>query len=236
MDCKFPRGDHAISRSTILFDFGGTLDADGLRWCVRFHQAYQAQGGRLSLDEFEPIFKQSDRLLERVPDIRGLDFSRMVERQAELVGALLPKRERIDTGGLARIFQAESAISVRQNKRMLERLRDRFRLGVVSNFTGNLDRCLDELGLLSLFDVTVDSAILGTAKPEPAIFQRALQALGADAASSWMVGDNFEADIRPAAALGLSTCWLAERGRPAPTPGLATAQIERLTDLEALLR
>ena len=40
---------------TILFDFGGTLDADGTRWSVRFHEAYRRAGGRLVLERFEPL-------------------------------------------------------------------------------------------------------------------------------------------------------------------------------------
>jgi len=44
----------------VLFDFGGTLDADGDRWAVRFHSAYAAAGGRLTFAAFEPLFRKSD--------------------------------------------------------------------------------------------------------------------------------------------------------------------------------
>ena len=29
---------------TVLFDFGGTLDADGVAWKERFHALYRAEG------------------------------------------------------------------------------------------------------------------------------------------------------------------------------------------------
>jgi FMN phosphatase YigB (HAD superfamily) len=51
-----------------------------------------------------------------------------------------------------------------------------------------------------------------------------------------MVGDNFEADIRAAAALGMRTCWLAPPGRAAPPGDLApTARIGRFAELEQVL-
>jgi FMN phosphatase YigB (HAD superfamily) len=52
-----------------------------------------------------------------------------------------------------------------------------------------------------------------------------------------MVGDNFEADIRGAAGLGIRTCWLAPSERTAP-PGVElvpTARISRLPDVEEVL-
>jgi HAD superfamily hydrolase (TIGR01509 family) len=221
--------------STLLFDFGGTLDADGVRWCVRFHQAYRAAGGMLPLEEFEPAFRASDRELEARDAVRRLGFRAMIELQAALLRGLLPDGHRLDFTRVADAFWSESVAVVRRNRALLERLRARHRLGVVSNFTGNLDRCLAELDLLRLFAITVDSLVVGIAKPEPGIFRYALDALGARPESSWMVGDNLEADIRPAAAVGLSTCWLTPADRAAADAALATACISRLTEFPALL-
>ena len=50
-----------------------------------------------------------------------------------------------------------------------------------------------------------------------------------------MVGDNFEADIRPAAALGLSTAWLAPETAPSPETGLPTVRLTTLSDLAEVL-
>ncbi len=35
-------------RASVLFDFGGTLDADGIPWKERFFRLYQAEGLALS--------------------------------------------------------------------------------------------------------------------------------------------------------------------------------------------
>ena len=222
-------------RDVMLFDFGGTLDSDGDRWAVRFHAAYVGAGGRLPLESFEPLFREADRQLERDPAVRTMGFRDMAARQVELLWPVLPDGQSIDCASIAEHFHVDAIRAVERNRPVLQALAGRYRLGVVSNFTGNLDRCLAELDLLQLFAVVVDSLVVGWAKPDPRIFRHALEGLGAATASSWMIGDNFETDIRPAAALGISTCWLAPPDRPTPTEGVATQRIARLTDLPTLL-
>jgi len=125
---------------------------------------------------------------------------------------------------------------VARNRPILERLARRYRLGVVSNFTGNLRPCLEELGLARFFAVLSDSAVLGWSKPDPRIFAHTLATLQALPQRAWMVGDNFEADIRGAAGLGLRTCWLAPADRAPPEDELVpTARISRLPDVERVL-
>ena len=69
----------------LLFDFGGTLDADGVPWSPCFHQAYRAAGGTLDFAAFDPIFAASDRALNRAPDIRTTGFRAAIELQARLL-------------------------------------------------------------------------------------------------------------------------------------------------------
>lgn len=48
----------------------------------------------------------------------------------------------------------------------------------------------------------------GRAKPDAALFQAALDALGVPAAQTLMVGDRLDRDIAPAVALGMSALWV----------------------------
>jgi len=144
--------------------------------------------------------------------------------------------DRVDAGVLAQRLHAEALEIVARNRPILERLARRYRLGVVSNFTGNLRPCLEELGLARFFAVLSDSAVLGWSKPDPRIFAHTLATLQALPQRAWMVGDNFEADIRGAAGLGLRTCWLAPSDRAPPEDELVpTARISRLPDVERVL-
>ena len=222
------------SGGALLFDFGGTLDADGVRWAVRFHEAYRAAGGSLPLVRFESHFRRSDAALAELPGIRAMGFRQMVEAQAALLLRLVDDGAALDAGRIADAFHSESLAAVQRNRILLAALAPR-PLGVVSNFTGNLERCLEELEMASLFSVACDSAVIGCCKPDARIFRTALEALTATADDAWMVGDNFDADVRPAAALGMRTCWLAPAERPMPAEGVATMRVARLSDFLALV-
>lgn len=223
--------------STLLFDFGGTLDADGVPWARRFHAAYQEAGGRLDFAAFEPTYQASDVALAALPDIRRLGFRAAIEAQVRCLLPLIP-----DGATLAR--QSERLVAavhqpavriVARNRPILERLQQDYRLGIISNFTGNLEPCLDELGLSPLFAVASDSTVLGIEKPDERIFHATLRAIGASPAETWMVGDNFEADIRPALRLGLRACWIAPPERRPVPDAPAHARIAALPEFVEVL-
>jgi len=226
-----------MSPKVLLFDFGGTLDADGLPWARRFHTAYAEAGGTLDFDAFEPLYQASDIALAALPEIRGLGFRAAIEAQVRCLVPLLP-----DTGLLRsqseRLVAAVHQPAVRivaRNRPILERLQHDYRLGIISNFTGNLEPCLDELGLSPLFAAASDSTVLGIEKPDPRIFHATLEALGASPRDAWMVGDNFEADIRPAVRLGLRACWMAPPERCAAADAPPHARIGSLPELVPVL-
>lgn len=221
----------------ILFDFGGTLDADGSRWSIRFHDAYRQAGGRLSFDRFEPLFRESDRRLAQTPGIRTMGFRATLDEQGVLLSTLMAGvGETVEPAALAGPVHAAVLPIAARNRKLLSRLAPEHRLGVVSNFCGNLDVCLADLGFLALFDTVIDSAVVGISKPDPRIFQLALAHLSADPTVTWMVGDNPAADLLPAAALGLKTCWLAPPGERHPfPPSVPSARIAALTDLPGIV-
>jgi HAD superfamily hydrolase (TIGR01549 family) len=219
----------------VLFDFGGTLDADGARWSVRFHAAYVTAGGREPFAVFEEAFRASDRALVRVTGIGTLGFRAMVDLQAALVLAHLPDGAALRREQIAEDFHASSLAVIRRNQELLARLRQSYRLAVVSNFTGNLGPCLEELDLIRYFSAVADSGRVGVTKPDPRLFRHALTSLGATTEPVWMVGDNFEADIRPAASLGMSTAWLAPPVARSPDTRLPTVRLTTLTELAEVL-
>ena len=222
-------------RGLVLFDFGGTLDADGARWSIRFHAAYRAAGGAQPFAAFEKAFRESDRALERLSGIEALGFRAMVDAQAELLLARLPDGAALSRQDIADQFHTSTCAVVRRNEALLARLHESYHLGVVSNFTGNLELCLTELGVMKYFSVVADSGRIGITKPDARLFQHALRCPGLVCTPGWMVGDNFESDIRPAAALGLSTAWLAPATEQSPETGLPTVRLATLSDLAEVL-
>ena len=94
----------------------------------------------------------------------------------------------------------------------LRELRERgLRLAVVANWDYALPEQLERLGLDGLFDTVVTSARAGAAKPDPAIFELALEELGVGADRALHVGDE-PIDEEGARAAGLAFA-------PAPLSG-----------------
>lgn len=221
----------------ILFDFGGTLDADGVPWGARFFAAHRRAGGLLDAAEFDAVFRRSDAMLLGTHPVRGLGLRAMIDRQAAILASLLPGADPAHGERIAAEVHRDAVTIVRRNRPMLERLARALPLGVVSNFTGNLHECLAELDLLPLFSVVIDSTIVGVSKPDRAIFARALAALDTAAGRPvWLVGDNPDYDVRPASELGMTTCWLAPAGRATPAGLHPTHRIQSLLELEGLIR
>ncbi|HET9710020.1 MAG TPA: HAD family hydrolase [Gemmatimonadales bacterium] len=226
-----------MSPHVLLFDFGGTLDADGLPWARRFHTAYQEAGGALDFTAFEPVYQASDAALAALPEIRRLGFRAAIEAQVRCLLPLLPDEPHLarQAQRLVTAVHAPAVRIVARNRPILERLQQDYRLGIISNFTGNLKPCLDELGLSPLFAVASDSTVLGIEKPDPRIFHATLDALGASPADAWMVGDNFEADIRPALGLGLRACWMAPPERRAAADAPPHTRVASLPEFAQVL-
>jgi len=86
------------------------------------------------------------------------------------------------------------------------------RLTVVSNANGTLRAHLERLGLARWFDCVLDSCELGVEKPDPRLFEIALERSGARAESTIHVGDLYHVDVVGARAAGLRAVLLDEAG------------------------
>ena len=86
-------------------------------------------------------------------------------------------------------------------------------LGVVSNFEEWLERLLEQLGVLDVFDVRVISGLEGIEKPDPRIYRLALERAGVEPAEAAFVGDSPEFDIDPPAAIGMFPVLIDRRDR-----------------------
>ena len=98
---------------------------------------------------------------------------------------------------------------------VLASLRDKgYRLAVVSNFDSRLPGILRAVGIDGFMDAIIYSSRAGSAKPDPAIFRQALDALGIAPEQALHVGDSVEADAGGAIAAGLAAL-LIRRGQVA---------------------
>ena len=224
--------------SAILFDFGGTLDSDGQHWLDRFYGIYDRIGlSDIPKERVKEAFYWADAQLELDSSIRTAGFRPMMERhvryQFQKLGLKDPKRE----AEAAAAFYRPCEKVLHRNRRILERLHlAKLRLGIVSNFYGNVDALCEEAGLKPFLRVILDSMIVGLKKPDVKFFQMALDGLQTPASETAFVGDSFERDIVPAKALGMTTFWMtSEKSRVPPDPSKVDHVLHSLEDLPRLL-
>ncbi len=126
-----------------------------------------------------------------------------------------------------------------RNRPVLETLGQRYRLGVVSNFYGNLEGACESSGLSPLFGAMADSQRVGAEKPDPAIFRAALSALHAAPETAVMVGDSLRRDYEGARRSGLSFIWIAPKdvraGERVADDGSILGAVSELPDILDIL-
>ena len=233
---------------TVLFDFGGTLDSDGVAWKERFHALLRSQGLDLSADAFAPAFYAADdALVGALASTTGLEETidaLTTNLEAELArrggGTGHAEIDRARGQRVASRFLSEMSFAFARNRPVLEALSERYRLGVVSNFYGNLEAVCESSGLGRLFGVMADSQRVGAEKPEPAIFHAALAELQAKPETTIMVGDSLRRDYEGARRCGMGFIWIAPDGvqateRDAAENRSVLAAVTELPDLLDIL-
>ena len=201
----------------ILLDYGGTLDGPASHWLDRFVELYREAGIERPFAEIKEAFYQADDASYAEPGLAGVGLLPLMEfhvgRQLRALGIDQPQLQR----RLVDRFVEMSAAALTASRAVLQLLASRFRLGVVSNFYGNVDRILADAGIAPLLSVIVDSQRVGLSKPDPRLYTYAVDALGVPAAEILHVGDSYERDVVAAQRAGLRTAWLVAH-RPAPQP------------------
>ncbi len=78
------------------------------------------------------------------------------------------------------------------------------RMGIISNWDKSLEGVITGMGLGDYFDEIVSSAVVGLYKPQVAIFELAMQKMGALPKNTLHIGDNLVADIGGARKAGIT--------------------------------
>ncbi|MBL77636.1 MAG: haloacid dehalogenase [Acidimicrobiaceae bacterium] len=195
----------------VLFDFGGVLTSSPFEAFA----AYEAEAG-LSPDTIR-------RLNSTNPDDNA--WARMERRE-------------VDEAGFCELFEAEAAALglVVDARRVLAGLRGELRPAMVEA----LRRCSERLrtalltnnvapmaesaeagaasGVVDLFDVVVESSVVGCRKPELRFYEIACEGLGVEPAACVFL-DDLGINLKPARAMGMTTVKVVD-------PDAAIAELE----------
>ena len=89
--------------------------------------------------------------------------------------------------------------------RVVSGLSESYKLGIIANQSPGTETRLEKWGLLRFMSLVVASAEVGLAKPDPAIFEFAIERAGSTPEKTVMIGDRIDNDIAPANWLGWKT-------------------------------
>ena len=94
---------------------------------------------------------------------------------------------------------------------------------------GNAD--VKMIGIDKYLSGAVSSAEVGVSKPNPEIFEAALNKAGVEAKSCIHVGDDYEDDIVGASNAGIASIWLNHQHKNDPNMNLATKVVSKVTEI-----
>lgn len=100
---------------------------------------------------------------------------------------------------------------------VVEAVREVATVGLITNGPTDIQGPkIELLGIGDLFEVTLISETVGYWKPDPRIFEMALDELGVERDSAVYIGDNPHHDVAGARAAGLTAVWMNRGGQPWP--------------------
>lgn len=191
----------------VISDFGGVLTSPLLDSFAAFQDA-----SGISLEELGAAMAAITVRDGKNP-LFELETGRMTE--ASFLGSISAEL----STGLGRLvelhgFGEQYFEHLHPNERVIEYMRDLrgrgYKMAICTNNVREWERMWRaKLPVDEIFEVVVDSAFVGTRKPEPRIYELTLERLGVDAGAAVFV-DDIELNCQAANDLGLTAVWFQD--------------------------
>ncbi len=212
----------------LIFDLGHTLicldapeDEVAKRGAADLAAFLMDRGFVLDVAAFGEAFLERRRFFRERARRERVEYTAEVALRTTLAEFGYPEVEgQIVTRGLEIFFAPEEAHwkTCPGALSTLQRLsKAGYRLGLISNASDDavVQRLVDKAELRPWFDPIISSAGVGIRKPDPAIFQMALDEWGIAAREAVMIGDDPEADILGAKLAGMRSILVKRSDDPA---------------------
>jgi 2-haloacid dehalogenase len=222
----------------LLFDIDNTLMDFSAGEKAALYQTFEELGSPLSDEEHQAylainagVWAQFEQGLLDSKTVQRLRFEQFLEyRRQDPARAQAVNDHYVENLG-------RQAVVMDGALEMLRRVRERYRLAVVTNGLHLVQRArLERSGFLPLLDGVFISQEMGVQKPTKAYFDAVFTAFGSgDPQHYLMIGDSLSADIQGGINAGIDTCWFRPAGMEPRADIVPTYTVRGYDELLALL-
>ena len=204
--------------NTVVFDFIGTLtELDNYPYEGSKEKLYHSlaeNGYNSSQAAFFEVYEKTYQKYRRIryEHLTEVTNSVWVSEVLNTLGYSTDPNDRIIQTAVTAFFEDYlAALKLRRSaKSTLKKLRKKYKVGLISNFTHPpvIYSSLKKLGIEKLFNEVLVSGAVGWRKPSTRIFVEALRRLDAEAKETIFVGDTPLEDIQGAKGVGMRTIFI----------------------------
>ncbi len=232
-----------MNNEALIFDYGATLDTNGIHWYHIFKQEHLKYNSFLSDEQLRDAYIYAEQTIAKKHLVETKDnFLQTLEVKVKLQYDRLYEQGIIlqnmyHTQEVAKNCYEVAKQNVRRVRPMLQYLFTKYRLAIVSNFYGNLESVLEDYDIRQDFEIVVESAVIGVSKPDKKMLLTCFERMNIKPDEAIVVGDSYKKDIIPAKQLGAYTIWIKGQGwreNPSFTP-LADTIITDIMELQNIL-
>jgi len=130
-------------------------------------------------------------------------------------------------------MRKESPFVYEETFEVLDQLKGKYTLLLMTNGSPSLQNIKLEITpeIAPYFDHIIISGAFGKGKPDPSIFEHALDVVGLHADEVLMVGDNLMTDILGSSRVGIQSVWINREEKPVSEEVVPTYTISNLREL-----
>jgi len=205
------------------------------------HESLLHDGIAVSFQEFRQLyFRTRDRLYKETEEtLQEPNFLLRVSENLKHFGYTLEETdERIVRAADAFAEAFAGQITMKEYvPTVLKQLRRKYKLGLISNFAYSscVTTTLERFDLAKFFDAILISGDVGWRKPNPRIFQKALESLGIGASETVFIGDSVLFDVEGPKKMGMKTVLMRKSSTEGKKTGNPDAMISGLDELLVVL-
>jgi putative hydrolase of the HAD superfamily len=179
---------------------------------------------------------ETDRLIDRIIELDQDGYKEKTAMFSELLDEF-PWKRKPELNELMAYYQqhyVQNATLMDQAREVIQHLKLKYKLGLITNGKTVIQYGkIDQLGIRDEFEAILVSEEAGIKKPDPKIFEMAVEKLKVKPEDCVYIGDHPKNDIEGAGNAGMKTIWM--KVNQPWTPELKMTPLYEITQLRELL-